>query len=138
MSPYQLTGSWIPKSDGNWVLADVESCRYCKRLAGHQRFYEFVKVTKVRNLSGEILYLFSKLLVNLNAYTKEDLDYFLREYGGFDGILSVEATYGRDADGIAAECIFESMAMGQSAIAGEFRNFEDAKNAVLSYIQKES
>ena len=117
MSPYQPTGSWIPKSDGNWVLADEESYRYCKKLAGHQ---------------------FSKLLVNLNAYTKEDLDYFLREYGGFDGILSVEATYGRDADGIAAECIFESMAMGQSAIAGEFRNFEDAKTAVLSYIQKES
>lgn len=85
----------------DWICTDIDNQQYGKQLSRSI----FLFKEKSRDLDeydeGEDI----ELLINLDDYSKEEIDDYISSY--YEDIHELEAMYGTDSNWIIAECIFE-------------------------------
>lgn len=78
-----------------WITIDPASEQKGREINGHT--FEFME----RDKDGELILD----LIDLNNYTEAEIENFISAY--YDSIEELKAIYGKQANWIIAECIFE-------------------------------
>lgn len=89
-----------------WILTDNSSYQHVRKVEGTEYSFDLIEMSLINYDKDEYGVYADTVIVNVDDMYSEETSDLLTMFG-YSGIDEVIAHYGRDAEQIVAECIFE-------------------------------
>lgn len=119
-----------------WDCTDSDCCQYIRHDGNS---YEMIQSVWLDTTEDDIAnglheYCIVRIEINLDDYSKEEMEMYIRSYGyTLEGVLE---EYGDYADSIIAECIMEDECLSDAYVIGDADSFDEAKEKIEEIIRR--